>query len=77
MDSWGDFLELFKYHLQVYSIPPNLSPATSLIDPGDEDYVYYGHSPVRGQQPIDYITIDNDDDSASIKATQKVGGQQK
>ena len=61
----------------MYSIPPNLLPATSLIDPGDEDYVYYGHPPVRGQQPIDYITIDNDDDSASTKATQKVGGQQK
>ena len=55
----------------------NLSPATSLIDPRDEDYVYYGHPPVRGQQPIDYITIDDDDDSASTKATQKAGGQQK
>ena len=69
-----------------------MSPATSLIDPKDEDYVYYGHPPVRGQQPIDYITIDKDDDdnsnnsngqwktdkpSASTKATQKAGGQQK
>ena len=90
-DSWVDVLELFKYHLQVYSIPPYLSPATSLIDPRDEDYIYYGHPPVRGQQPIDYITIDKDDDddvnnsngqwkmdmpSASTTATQKAGGPQ-
>ena len=68
-----------------------MSPATSLIDPGNEDYVYFGHPPVRGQQPIDYITIDDSDDdnddndngqqktdvpSASTTATQEAGGPQ-
>ena len=92
LDLSGDVLELFKYHLQVYTIPPYLSPATSLIDPRDEDYAYFGHPPVRGQQPIDYITIDDSDDdddndndngqqkmdmpSASTTATQEAGQPQ-